>query len=545
MVNRGTGVSKVLYIVVLYNISIEGMKKQAVIGIIVLLVLLPSSLCSGSGDRGTHSQGRTGTFLTVYDFNGTTAPSSDQKACYRLDIQGARDGPPQTGPDIENITEFNTSDYVKIYSSDDLRAETTSSAGRPVQFFQFTINEEVCDIEQVFVHWYGHASNVPVDLYIWNYNHTTWELVGVNRVTKTDQAISKTYINDVAQYFNPVTRHLSLVAITRTATFARQSLYTNYVQIKVGNPSTTTLQDDAFHYYGEKTYVEWWFFQVVNRTKDVQFYLSYYVINPDSGFAALNMGVFEQEDAYEITEIFPVSVFSASYETPNVTIGDCRMYAVDDSTFVAKGSADDSRHSAVWNLTFTRTAPTYDFKESPGETQYLCYLPGAWVDGTMTLNGVTYSVNRSYGYHDHNWGGAPHILCQWAWSGVSDPAERFAFVMEKVEHFTWYTRSIFITVGNETLYFENIQTTFKQYQFTFRQSFPFFTYYPKVRHIQATNDDGYELSVDATVQKNLPIWFGIPHTLNEQVSLFQGTLSKDGQTMYSFQVLGFTDYSTY
>jgi hypothetical protein len=154
-------------------------------------------------------------------------------------------------------------------------------------------------------------------------------------------------------------------------------------------------------------------------------------------------------------------------------------------------------------------------------------------------------VNHSYGYHDHNWGGAPHILCQWAWSGVCDPEERFAFVMEKVEHFTWHTRSIFMTVGNETFYFEDIKTTFKDFTIQIRQSFPFFTYYPKLRHIQAENNDGYVLSIDASVQKNLPIWFGIPHILNEQVSLFQGTLSKNGQSLYSFQVLGLTDYSTY
>jgi len=526
------------------------MKKTMTIGIACMVLLIDLSLCTVSGTQSNSivREDRAITnnnFLTIYDFNGTTAPSPHQKACYKVGIKDAHDGPPQTGPNIENVTEFNTSEYVKIYKADDTRAETTSPVGRPLQYFQFDISENISDIKNLFVHWYGHASNTPVDLYIWNYNNTAWELVGVNRITKTDQAISKTYINDVASYFDPMTKRLSLVAITRIATIARQSLYTNYVQIKVGNPSTTTLQDDAYHYHGEKMYVEWWFFQVVNITQDVQFYLSYYVMNPDSGFAALNMGVFEQENAYEITEIFPVSVFSASYELPDVTIGDCSFHAVNETTFVVKGSADDSRHSAAWNLTFTRTAPVYDFKESAGETQYLCYLPGAWVNGTMTLHGVTYSMNHSYGYHDHNWGGAPHILCQWAWSGVCDPEERFAFVMEKVEHFTWHTRSIFVTVGDETLYFEDIQTTFKDFTLGVQRSFPFFTYYPKQRHIQAENNDGYVLSIDASVQKNLPIWFGIPHILNEQISLFQGTLSKNGQAVYSFQVLGLTDYSTY
>jgi hypothetical protein len=357
------------------------MKKIAIIGITCMLVVLPIWTCRGSGDRGTTLQEGKGSFLTVYDFNGTTAPSSHQIACSKTGMQDGLDGPPHTGPAIENATEFTTSDYVEIYKPDDARAEVRSSVGRPLQYFQFDIRENISDIRNVFVHWYGHASSVPVDLYIWNYNTTAWELVGVNRITTTDQPISKTYINDVAKYFDPATRQLSLVAVTQTGTLARQSLSTNYVQIKVGNPSTTTLQDDAYHYHGEKMYVEWWFFQVVNISQDVQFYLSYYVMTPDNGFAALNIGVFEQGRAYEITEIFPISEFSASYEQPDVTIGGCSFHAVNETTFVVKGSAHERTHNAQWNLTFTRTAPAYDFKESPGEAQYLCYLPGAWSTG--------------------------------------------------------------------------------------------------------------------------------------------------------------------
>ena len=498
-----------------------------------------------SGNQETRPAANDGSFLTTYDFNGTTAPSAHQKAYYKTEIKDALSGPPSTGPDIANITEFNTSDYVKIYHLDDLRTKTISNVGRSLQLFQFTINENISDITQLSVHWYGHASATPVDLYLWNYHQSTWELVGSDRITKTDQAISKTYICDVTQYFDPLIRHLSMVAITSTATLAHQSLYTNYVQLKVGTPSTTTLQDDAYHFHNEKTYVEWWFFQVVDTTQDVQFYITYYIISPTKGFAAMNLGIFEQDHSYEITQTFPVAEFATSYETPEAHIGkECAFQALNDSSFIVQGSVDDGKHTAQWNLTFTRTAPPYDFKESPGETQYLCYLPGASVNGTMILNGVTYTMDRSYGYHDHNWGGAPHNLCQWAWAGMCDPKGRFALVMEKVEHFTWNTRSIFVTVGNETLYFEDIQTTFTNFTLDMRTTFPFFTYYPRHRHIQAQNQDGYSLSFDATVQKNLPIWFGIPHILNEQISLFQGNVSKNDQPLYSFQVLGFTDYST-
>ena len=531
------------------------MKKRLLLGMMCMVMLLDAPLCSAAGallhpveeekqiDR--HIE-KDSSFLTMYDFNGTIAPSSRQKASYELGVKDTPDGSPLTGPDIDNATEFTTSDYVKIYKPDGARADARSPMGRLLQWFRFVINESPSDITNLYVHWYGHASNTPVDLYIWNYHATAWELVGVDRLTSTDAAISKTYVNDITQYIDPPTGRLTLVAITSTTTRGTQTLSTNYVQLKVGNPSTTTLQDDAYHFHHEKTYVEWWFFQVVDTAQDVQCYISYYLISPALGFAAMNMGVFEQEQAYEITQIFPVEQFAASYETPAVSIGkDCSFHARNDTTFIVKGKIDDRKHHAQWNLTFTRTAPPYDFMESPGEMQYLCYLPGASVNGTITLNGVTYTQNCSYGYHDHNWGGAPHLLSQWAWAAVCDPRERFALVMEKVEHFTWHTRSIFLTVGNETLSFDDIQTTFHNYTFDVRLSFPFFTYYPKQRHIEATNRDGYSLSFDAIVQKNLPIWMGIPHRLNEQVSLFQGTLSKNGQTLYSFQVLGFTDYSTY
>ena len=108
----------------------------------------------------------------------------------------------------------------------------------------------------------------------------------------------------------------------------------------------------------------------------------------------------------------------------------------------------------------------------------------------------------------------------------------------------WHTRALYVTVGDNTYYFEDIETQFKEFKIKFQLSFPFFTYYPRIRQIHAENEDGYEIDFTATVQKNIPIFMIKPRILNEQVSLFEGTLSKDGQTIYSFNVLGFTDYST-
>lgn len=484
-------------------------------------------------------------FLTIYDFNEITSPSSNHKACYKQKIKDLNDRPPKTGPVIDDLKEFITSDYKKIYSHDSDRADSYSSLGKQLHYFQFNILENVTDIKSLHVRWFGHASNTHVNLYIWNFNDNIWEMVGVNRFTHQDAAISKTYINSINEYIDEINGKLYLVAITRAATLLKQHLYTNYVQVKVGNPSTVTLKDDAYHYNNEKTYAEWWFFQVINETQDIHFYISYHLTKAVDTYITAGIGVFEGSKIYEIREYPAESEFYASYEKPDVKMGDCYLEAQDENTFFINGNLNDGKNSAIWDLTFKRTAPAYDFIESAGETEYLAYLPGSWVNGTINLNGKVYFLNNSYGYHDHNWGSGPYLPCQWAWAAVCKPEDNFALAMEKVEHFTWHTRAIYVTFEDLTICFEDVQTSFKDFKFKFQLSFPFFTYYPKIRRIYAKNDEGYVIDLEAIVQKNIPVFMSSPRILNEQVSLFQGTFEKNEQTIYSINVLGFTDYSIF
>jgi hypothetical protein len=258
----------------------------------------------------------------------------------------------------------------------------------------------------------------------------------------------------------------------------------------------------------------------------------------------MDIGIFEGDSIYEIRQTYPSQDFFASYDKPYVEIGDCIIDAYNEDIFFINGSCSKNDNSVNWELVFDRTAPPYDFIESAGEMQYLCYIPGAWVNGTIELNGRLYFINESYGYHDHNWGGGPFLPCQWAWAVACKPEDGFALAMEKVEHFAWHTRALYVTVGEQTFYFEDIETKFKEFTFKIKLSFPFFTYYPKIREIHAVNDEGYEISFSAIVQKNLPVYMSSPRILNEQVSLFTGVLSNNKQEIYSFNVLGFTDYST-
>ena len=530
------------------------MRKIVIIGIIIIFFTIDTSIFTADSaefniieikEISNIETNKIDNFLTIYDFNGITSPSSNHIACYKQKIKDLNDRPPKTGPVVEDLKEFITSDYTNIYNDNNNKVDTYSSLGKQLHYFQFNILEDVSEIKSLYVRWLGHASNTHVNLYIWNFNDNGWEKVGVNRFTHKDAAISKTYINNIDQYIDETDGKLYLVAITRAATILKQHLYTNYVQVKVGNPSTVTLKDDAYHYNNEKTYAEWWFFQVINETQDIHFYISYHLTKAVDTYITAGIGVFEGNKIYEIRE-YPTEIeFYASYDKPDVKMGDCYLKAPDENTFFINGDLNDGKNSAIYNLTFKRTAPPYDFIESAGETEYIAYLPGASVNGTIILNGITYLLDNSYGYHDHNWGGGPYTPCQWAWAAVCKPEDNFALAMEKVEHFTWHTRALYVTLKDLTICFEDVQTIFKDFKYKFQLSFPFFTYYPKTRRIYAKNNEGYVIDLEAIVQKNIPVFMSNPRILNEQVSLFKGTFEKNEQIIYYIDVLGFTDYSTF
>ena len=485
----------------------------------------------------------TSEFLTTYDFNGISPPSQTQKASYKIRVNSFNDQPPSQGPLITNLKEFNYEDYTKLYHSDKKQATSSSSLGKQLHHFQFTIQEDPATIKNLHIHWEGYTINTHTNLYIWDNTNQQWELVGITRFMHADGSISKTYITNTSKYINQTSGHLYLIAISRAATLLKQHLSTDYIQIKVGNPTTITLQDDAYHYDNETSYVEWWFFDVINEPQDIQFFLSYHILNPKNGIATIAVGIFHGDSIFEIREYYPSTAFNASYTQPDINIGSCTITTLDKDTFQVRGQVRDDTNQFHWDLTFIRTAPPYDFIESSGESQYLCYLPGAWVFGTITINDATYSMNHSYGYHDHNWGGGIMLPCQWAWAVTCQPEDGFALAMEKVEHLTWATRALYVTLGTSTYYFEDIQTHFSDYTIELHRSYPFVTYYPQKRTIHAENSQGHIIDFVATVQKNLPIYMVIPRVLNEQVSLFQGSLSKDGEIIYTVEVQGFTDYS--
>jgi hypothetical protein len=487
---------------------------------------------------------KTDEFITTYDFKEITSPSTTHKAGYKTLMMSLNNQPPEDGPQIPSLKEFNNAAYTRLSLSDNNPATTTTSRGKQLHHFQFTIEENISTIKSLNIHWEGHTKKTHTNLYIWDHQHQMWELIGTNRFMRISGIISKTYINSISDYINETSKQLYIIAISQTPNLLNQHLNTEYIKIKVGNPTTVSLQDDAYHYNNQSVFVEWWFINVYNETRDKQFFISYHIFNPRNGIATLNVGMFDGKSIYEIRKTYPASEFTASHTKPNVTLGDSSILAIDPDTLLVTGISSNRENQITWNLTFIRTAPPYDFIQMPGESHYLSYIPGAWVSGDIELNGISYSMNNSYGHYDHNWGHDLFSPVQWTWATVCKPEDTFALTMQKVEHFTWHTYASYVTYGNGTIYFENIKTDFDEYTYEIKPPIPFFTYYPKKMQVRAENHEGYVLEFEVTVLKNLPILLILPRVLNEQVSLFQGTLSKDGTLLYTFEIVGFTEYST-
>lgn len=117
--------------------------------------------------------------------------------------------PPTTGPAITSETEFFSSSYTYISSSNDINYISTgvTNGKYSLQHFKFTIAEATPTITNIYVEWEGQGTNKggtnAAYLYIWNYGGAAaaWEAVG-NHTSGTDQVISKNLTGAVTNYID-------------------------------------------------------------------------------------------------------------------------------------------------------------------------------------------------------------------------------------------------------------------------------------------------------------------------------------------------------
>jgi len=304
-----------------------------------------------------------------------------------------------------------------------------------------------------------------------------------------------------------------------------------------------SLKDDAYHYNGEENWIEWWYFTFIDEKNDLQLYFIYVIlINPLFEIASTIIGGFDYSESYEIRDYYDKSEFTASYDIPEVYMGnDCNFVALNENIFNVNGKTKNERIS--WNLTYTRSSIPYYPNLPTEDLEWLCYLPGAKVTGSIILNGINYNTS-GYGYHDHNWG-EKSKHSQWRWASTCNPNDNFSIIFNMVGN-NQFTGSIVVLLDNETILFENPQVSYKDFRicFAFSHSIPLLGIYPRVIQISDNNTE-YDVSLNIDVNKNKPIYIGgATHIVNEQVSKFRGVLKGQNIT-YAFDNTGFSEYTKF
>ena len=317
---------------------------------------------------------------------------------------------------------------------------------------------------------------------------------------------------------------------------------------------TIAPSDDAYHLRNWSgtpalsAYTEWWYFNVVDTTQNLQAVLVYYIANPDqlgTGGSAANMVaiVYTPGAVTPEADPYPVTSFHASYSAANVTLGGNSIHVAGANTYVLTGASLDGAVS--WNLTFTRQATSFqgfnaaELGAAPWEKMsWLVYMPRAAVSGQLTANGVTYIVNGS-GYHDHNWGEWLPKDVLWNWAQYSQSG-------------FWFDIYDFINESNGLAQVSVNGTTFafskSQYQLVNSQ----WIYDPQ-HHLSyptqttVTADNGsQQLQVVMNVTQTAPLTYGFTaasqSTIYEQAVTYSGAVTANSITL-PFSGRGFKEYT--
>ena len=303
-----------------------------------------------------------------------------------------------------------------------------------------------------------------------------------------------------------------------------------------------TLKDDAYQHNGEYPWLEWWFFTMHDETHDVQLLFSYSIIlNETAGLATMMVIGYDKNKKYDIRDYYDQSEFNASYEKPDVTIGEeCSIEALDENTLIIKGKTQNGK--ITWNFTYSRLTKPY---EHSGDFGWLCYMPSAKVIGQTVINGTSYNITGN-GYHDHNWMKLTYFIpTQWRWGTTYDPANNISIIFSIVGN-RIFKGELACIIGDDTIIFENLKISYSNFRIKLAvsQEQLLITVYPSSWHIQMDNGE-YTIDLNINVYKTQPLYLGgRTYFVNEQVSIYKGEI-KNKDATYTFETMGFSEYTLF
>jgi hypothetical protein len=213
--------------------------------------------------------------------------------------------------------------------------------------------------------------------------------------------------------------------------------------VSYAQSADATRRDDAYHFAQfaggphDPSYVEWWYFNLLDPADGVQLALTYAVLDPAnrSGFGVASVAAiaYTQEGRFTETAVYPPTSFSASNEQADVLIAGGSpptlnyIQVLSDNVYRIAGSIKQE-HEVSWNLTYVRLAPAWlgADRQHVGvfaweEMSWLQYMPGAAVTGEFIIDGRVFHVANRRGYHDHNWGEWVPFTVTWNWAQYFQP----------------------------------------------------------------------------------------------------------------------------
>jgi hypothetical protein len=250
---------------------------------------------------------------------------------------------------------------------------------------------------------------------------------------------------------------------------------------------------------------------------------------------------YDKNKKYDIRDYYDKSEFYASYEKPNVSIGEeCRMEAKDENTFIIKGKTQNGK--IMWNFTYTRLIKPY---EHSGDFGWLCYLPSAKVTGQAIINGTCYNITGN-GYHDHNWMILSNTIpSQWRWGTTYDTNNNISIIFSIVGN-RIFKGELAVIIGNDTIIFENLKISYSNFRIKLAVSQEQFliTIFPRSWYIHMDNGE-YTADITINVYKTQPLYLGgKTYLVNEQVSRYNCEI-KNKDTTYTFETMGFSEYTLF
>ncbi len=155
-------------------------------------------------------------------------------------------------------------------------------------------------------------------------------------------------------------------------------------------------------------YNEWHYFNIIDEEQNLSVLCTFKVNGPINASEILLGYRTNDGNSNTYYRAYPIGMAKYSSQTPDVTIGDSTVRLTPEGYSVHVVSDDGSK---VLDALFKpEVEPSPEFNASGfsplygGIINWIVTSPKMKVNGELTVDGKTYTLKNTRGYHDHNWG---------------------------------------------------------------------------------------------------------------------------------------------